>query len=346
MKLVSVAEMKSIEAEADARGLSYAEMMDRAGEGVAQAVRAATAHSHEGERRVAGLVGPGNNGGDALVALESLSQDGWTARAYLVQRKAERDALVSRLQDAGGEVMAADSDPEYELLRQWVAESDVLIDGLLGTGLKLPLRGTVPQVLAAIQETEGLPMVVAVDCPSGADSDTGEAAPETLRADLTVCMAAVKTGLLKFPACALTGELVIVDLGLPAGLKSWEGVQSYVVTEDRVRGLLPARPDDAHKGTFGTATLVVGSVNYTGAALLAGEAAYRSGTGLVRLAVPSPLHSPLAGQLPEAIWLLLPHEDGVISGQGADLVFEHLGGTTAVLLGCGWGREEATGDFL
>lgn len=344
MKLVTVEEMRAIEAEANAKGLSYAEMMERAGEGVAEAV--SSAYSQEGARRVLGLVGPGNNGGDALVALTRLADVGWSARAYLVRREEKDDSLVDRLREAGGEIALAGSDTGFEQLRRWVDEVDVLIDGLLGTGIKLPLRAEVSSVLATIKEMDGIPPVVAVDCPSGVDCDSGEAAEEALPAEMTVCMAAVKTGLLQFPAATLVGDLVVVDLGFPSGLETWEAVNQFVVTEELVRELLPDRPDDAHKGTFGTATLAVGSVNYTGAALLAGEAAYRSGAGLVRLAVPSPLYQALAGHLPEAIWLLLPHEDGVISGSAAEVLLEHLDRSTALLLGCGWGREDETGEFL
>ena len=186
----------------------------------------------------------------------------------------------------------------------------MVVDGVLGTGVKLPLKGDLSQVLAEVKgildETEARPMVVAVDCPSGIDCDTGEAAPECIAADLTVTMAAVKQGMLKMPAYELIGNLEVVDIGLPADLPSLQIAGPEVAEEDMVARMLPERPIDAHKGTFGTALIAAGSVNYTGAALLAGRAAYRSGVGLVTLAVPAPLHAALAGQFPEATWVLLP----------------------------------------
>jgi len=103
---------------------------------------------------------------------------------------------------------------------------------------------------------------------------------------------------------------------------------------------------DAHKGTFGTAFIIAGSVNYTGAALLAGLAAYRSGAGLVTLAIPSPLHEALAGEFPESTWVLLPHELGVISADAARIVHQNLERATAVLIGPGFGLEDTTKDFL
>jgi NAD(P)H-hydrate epimerase len=128
--------------------------------------------------------------------------------------------------------------------------------------------------------------------------------------------------------------------------KSWQALKRQVVDVEWIRKIMPARPRDAHKGTFGTALIVAGSINYTGAALLAGEAAYRVGAGLVTLAVPAPLHSALAGQFPEATWLLLPHEMGVITEEASEVIFENLGRATAILIGPGLGMEDETGRFL
>jgi NAD(P)H-hydrate epimerase len=110
--------------------------------------------------------------------------------------------------------------------------------------------------------------------------------------------------------------------------------------------VLPRRPLDAHKGTFGTALIVAGSANYTGAAWLAGQAAYRVGAGLVTLAVPTPLHAALAGQFPEATWVLLPHSDGFIAAQASATLQPHLERATALLVGPGFGLEETTKEFL
>jgi NAD(P)H-hydrate epimerase len=162
-------------------------------------------------------------------------------------------------------------------------------------------------------------------------------------------MAAVKTGLLRFPASRLSGELRVVGIGLDTSglsLESWERIQRRVASAEMVRESLPDRPVDAHKGTFGTALVVAGSLNYTGAALLAGQAAYRAGAGLVTLAVPSVLHAPLAGQFPEATWLLLPHEMGVIAEGAAEVIYKNLERATAMLVGPGFGTEEKTLSFL
>lgn len=350
MKLVSVAEMRAIEQQADASGLSYAQMMENAGRGLADLLLDLHFVSGGEDLDVLGLVGPGNNGGDTLVALSLLASNGWRARAYLLNREALNDSLVERLKQAGGEVVLSKQDSRFKSLTTFVETTDIVLDGVLGTGVRLPLKGDVARALdaakTAIAAAAEPPFVVAVDCPSGVDCDSGEVAKECIPADLTVTMAAVKQGLLRMPAFEYVGEIKVVDIGLNETLPAWNAIQNRVTMAEDVAMLLPDRPLDAHKGTFGTALVVAGSLNYTGAALLAGKAAYRSGAGLVTLAVPAPLHSALAGHLPEATWLLLPHEQGVIAEDAASVVFENLGRVTALLIGPGFGLEETTQKFL
>jgi ADP-dependent NAD(P)H-hydrate dehydratase / NAD(P)H-hydrate epimerase len=344
MKLVTVEEMKAIENEANERGVTYAMMMENAGKGVAEATN--SAYSQLEVKVVTGLVGSGNNGGDTLVALRHLAGLGWKTTAYLVRSREEGDPLIQSYLDAGGEVLQGEQERGWKALNDCLNRSTVLLDGVLGTGIQLPLKPEIARVLGHVAGFVPLPGVVAVDCPSGVNCDTGKAAPECIPANLTVCMEAIKTGLLLFPALKFIGDLQVVDLGLPANLENAKKIRREVVDKAWVHGKLPARPLDSHKGTFGTAVIAAGSINYTGAALLSATAAYRIGAGLVRLAVPGPLHAALAGQLPEATWLLLPHEQGVISENAAEILAKNLDKVTVLLLGPGWGMEDTTASFL
>jgi ADP-dependent NAD(P)H-hydrate dehydratase / NAD(P)H-hydrate epimerase len=348
LKLVTVAEMQSIEREADANGLSYAQMMENAGAGLAEVIMAAFISSEV--HSALGLVGSGNNGGDTLVALERLAENGWQTTAYLARPRRKGDPLVARVIKAGGEVVPVGDDPGYAKLAELIASHDVFLDGLLGSGIRLPLKPEAEKVLeaasSALEELEFPPLVAAVDCPSGVDMNSGEAAAVCIPADLTVTMAAVKVGLLRFPAHNFVGELHQVEIGSIDSLPAWQSVRRMVADEAWVQSVLPERPLDAHKGTFGTALVVAGSVNYTGAALLAGEAAYRSGAGLVTLGVPGQLHGALAGQFPEATWVILPSDMGVISREAATVVEDNLERVTALLIGPGFGTEDTTRDFL
>jgi len=344
MKLVTVSQMQAIEKEADAGDLSYDQMMENAGQGLADIVLEIFEGDLESE--AVGLVGPGNNGSDTLVALAALAGEGWKTRAYLVKRK--KDELVKRFTEAGGEIIAGES--AFEQLAEAIGTADVLLDGVLGTGTRLPLKKDVAELLSEVNDIlDGLdefPLVIAVDCPSGVDCDSGEVADETIAADLTVTMAAVKQGLLKLPAFEYVGDLEVVDIGLSEDLPSLKELKIEVAEADSIAALLPERPIDAHKGTFGTALIAAGSINYTGAAVLAGEAAYRVGAGLVTLAIPAALHGALAGRFPEATWVLLPHEMGSISANGAEVLAKNFERASALLVGPGFGTENSTKEFI
>ena len=347
MKLVSVAEMIAIEQEADMGGHSYAVMMEHAGRGLAESVNSAYSYDCN---TVFGLVGVGNNGGDTLVALSYLQNWGWSTSAYLLKPRRDADPLVARYLKAGGTLLKFSEDPGYGVLSASLRIHDVLLDGVFGTGIRLPLRGSMAATLdfvrTCIAEMETPPHVVAVDVPSGVDSDTGETASETIPAEMTVTMAAVKQGLLKFPAFEMVGDLRVVDIGLPEGLAAYDRIQREVVDAGWVGRVLPSRPLDAHKGTFGTVLVIGGSLNYSGAALLAGEMAFRSGAGWVTLAVPEPLHAALAGDFTEATWLLLPHEHGFIAADAVHIVLANLSKPTTVLIGPGFGLQETSREFI
>jgi len=351
MKYVSVAEMIAIEREANSIGLSYDLMMENAGKSLADVIL--DEYSQLKDRSVLGLVGSGNNGGDTLVALYYLIQAGWDTAAYIIRPRSHKDTLTCRFKDAGGKVFDIQNDKNLEMLGELIECNSVLLDGVLGTGIKLPLKTELSNVFIYINETisslDNKPIVIAVDCPSGVDCDNGEAAAECIPADLTITMAAIKQGLLKFPAYKLLGDLKLVGIGLPGegkDLDAWNSINCFVPDRKWVKGVLPDRPLDAHKGTFGTSLIIAGSINYTGAALLAGQAAYRIGSGLVTLAVPSTIQTALAGQFPEATWLPLPEKDGAISADASESIQKNLDKPTALLIGPGFGLETITAQFI
>jgi ADP-dependent NAD(P)H-hydrate dehydratase / NAD(P)H-hydrate epimerase len=340
-KLLTLDKMLKIEKQADSNGLTYDQMMHNAGAGLANFIQ-----ERFSACEILGLVGSGNNGGDTLIALSSLASAGWSVKAYLVATRPKTDPLLKQLTSTGGAVIRRSEDEDFQALEGWAKDADILLDGILGTGIKLPLKKEISQVLTFFSDHENLPLVIAVDCPSGVDCRTGTAADECISADLTACMAAVKTGLLEFPAYDLVGQIHVIDIGLPDDLPELQDIDTFIVEENDAAMLLPKRPTNAHKGTFGTAMLIAGSINYTGAVYLAAKAAYRVGAGLVTAAVPGPLHSPLAGRIPEATWLLLPHEMGVISENAVSVVMKNIGKSTAFLIGPGLGSEDTTTEFI
>ncbi|MFN2144363.1 MAG: NAD(P)H-hydrate dehydratase [Anaerolineales bacterium] len=347
-RYLSVAKMIEVEKASDRAGHTYPMMMARAGRSLADEILLAYG-SYLDRPNVLGLVGSGNNGGDALVAMTHLMDFGWPCSAYLTAGR-EDDPLVETFTKQGGKVVHLSQDNAFSSLLSELADAEILLDGLLGTGIKLPLRAPVDQVLEVtadfLAQSESTPRVVAVDCPSGINCDSGETAEDTLPADLTVCMAAVKQGLLKFPAYGYLGELVIGDIGLDPDLPEWQGIDRYVLNETGVQALVPKRTLDGHKGTFGTALVVGGSVKYPGAPVLASEAAFRVGAGWVEIAIPKSLHPHLAGSFREATWMPLPDDGEKFSMYAAGRFKDEVSKADAVLLGPGIGLGGGVPGFI
>jgi len=186
--------------------------------------------------------------------------------------------------------------------------------------------------------------VLALDVPSGLNCNTGAIDAAALTADVTVTLAFPKVGQFLFPGASYGGELVVADIGIPAELA--QDIPLEVSTPQRVQSLLPKRPRDSHKGTFGKVMVVAGSANYTGAPYLAASAAMRVGAGLVTLAIAELLHPILAAKLTEATYLVLPHEMGALIPEAVKVLQERLPGYDALLLGPGLGSEKKTVEFV
>jgi NAD(P)H-hydrate epimerase len=340
-KIVTVEEMVQIERAADAAGHTYDQMMEHAGKSVAEALRARI--SDLAGKHILVLAGTGNNGGDGLVAARWLAEAGATIAIYLTKERPADDPHLSVLKELGHLIANGEEDQRNRVLNLQLGRADIVIDAILGTGFQLPLRGTAKEVLKAAKQSEARSFVVAVDCPSGLDCDTGEIADESLTADLTVTLAAAKPGLFRFPAASHVGEIVIGDIGLSPDQKGLASIQREVATAEYMHALLPARPPDAHKGTFGRALIVAGSINYPGAVALAGRAAYLAGAGLVTLAVPAPVQSMIAGEIPECTWLPL---GDALDASDVDRLTSEWEETQGFLLGPGLGVEPPTVEFV
>lgn len=366
--ILSVAQIRAAESEAGAHGISYAEMMQRAGRAIAARLAALLAESGapEADWRVTFLIGPGNNGGDGLVAGRLLAAGASAlVRFYLLQPRPDDDPLMQAVRDAGLLTAVAGDDQRFRVLEQMVSTSLIVVDALFGIGARLPLSDDARKLLTAAQaaleqKAEALPFqfadtppgrlyrprVLAVDCPSGADCDSGALDDAALKADETMTMIAAKPGLLTFPAAGFTGRLAVSDLGLPPKTAPLRAATQQLMTAHDAAGLLPPRRPDSHKGTFGRVLIVGGSANYPGAPALAARAAGRIGAGLVTAGVPGPLVEWLAGSLRECTWLHLPHDLGALTAGGADLIREQAAESSAVVLGMGLGRETVTRELI
>jgi hydroxyethylthiazole kinase-like uncharacterized protein yjeF len=360
IKIITIEKSRFLENTANEGGLSFAEMMENAGRATALAIRRRIGAQG---KRVLILVGPGNNGGDGLVAAHYLWEMGARVTCYLWKRTVDDDPNFRRAKEDRLPMLWAEDDDEFEALRGLLTGADAVVDALLGVGVDRPIGGTLKELLDVVRQTVDQPgqpnqlaetvpvdsaapgpMVVAVDCPSGLNCDTGALDPAAVPADLTVTFAYPKLGQLLFPGAEAVGHIVVADIGIPPELA--DGVSLEMATAELIQSWLPARPRSAHKGTFGSALIVAGSVNYVGAASLTGAAATRVGTGLVTMALPMPIQPAVAASLTEATYLLLPHDMGVVSVGAVPVLRESLEDYDALLLGPGLTQEKETVSFV
>ncbi len=347
IKVASVKEMRAIEAAADRSGVSYAQMMLNAGQAASRYLQRRITLNEKSV--VIFLVGKGNNGGDGLVMACDLAREtSADIRLYLLEARGDDDIHFQAAADAGLSVKLAAEDNGGEILSAWIREATAIVDAIFGIGLRLPLRGGAAAVLGRVlrRPRDDRPFVLAIDCPSGVDCDSGAADPLTLRVDATITFIGAKPGLLTFPAAEKVGDLEVATIGVPAALPELQRVSTTLVEDGLAASLLPPRPLDGHKGTFGKVMLVAGSPNYIGAIALAGESACRSGVGLVTIATTRNLIDIVASSLSEPTWLALSADDGAISERTSEAVIRAARAYDALLIGCGLGLHDSTCEFV
>jgi NAD(P)H-hydrate epimerase len=343
--------MKKIDEETIARFCPGLELMERAGRKVAEYIL--TRFPEKGFK-AAIFVGPGNNGGDALVVARYLSSEGRACSVLYLNAPEEftMDALKNyqRLQQRVSdykhlkEISLTRSD-WVNLIGKELVDSSLIVDGLFGTGLSRPLEGRPLQVVRMINES-GVP-IVSIDTPSGVNGDTGEVLGGAVRAHSTVTMGYPKLGLVFHPGKAYVGHLVVADLGFPEDLLQVHSLGIYLVDRAEAARRLPPRPEDAHKYQCGTSVIIAGSRMYTGAVLLTAEAALRSGCGMVYVAVPESIRDLVEPEFREAITIPVPETPEGTVAPGAWRVIEpYVDKADVVIAGPGLSRHPETTRFI
>lgn len=281
---VTCEEMRALERRAFDAGASAEGLMEEAGVRMARSVR-----QFFPEPGVCfAFFGKGHNGGDALVAAQYLAKAGWRVVLRAAFPREALAPLTLQQLDAFG--------PNGEELEAWgVPGPRIVLDGLLGIGAQRGLQGAIREAAAEINrlhDAEGM-VVFALDVPTGVDADTGEAAPDAVRADTTLCVGAAKRGLLADAALDFVGRLAVLPLAALSAQAPEAGLES-VATPEALARLLPPRRFSTHKGQCGRVGIVAGSRGFTGAAIMAANAAVRAGAGLVSLFVTPEIYAPVA----------------------------------------------------
>lgn len=343
MKAVTAEQMREIEQRSVDAGVSLDSLMENAGLAVANEVAARIDRVFGSFVTV--LVGPGNNGSDGLVAARHLALRGSKVTVFALTRRPEQDEK-RELAEAAGVKFVPHSEHGFDAarIREAAANSDIVVDAVLGTGQARPIEEPLAGMFRSVREVAR--SVVAIDLPTGMNANTGRIDENGLRADVTLMLGFPKFGPLVTAGEGACGEIQVLDIGVPDGLA--DSVATEWVMKDFANDLLPERPGDANKGSFGRVLIVGGSRNYLGAPLLATRAAIRSGAGLVYLATAEPVYNLVAGQVQEAIYLPLPvSEDGVFDVRTACAdVLNAAKGMDSLLIGPGLGQSPDTIQFV
>ena len=346
VKVLTADQMRRIDRECGNIGLPTDVLMENAGQAVAEEVRRILGAI--AKQRLLILIGPGNNGGDGLVAARHLHDWGAGVSLYLFGQRPAHDSNLELVRQRGVSCVEAAQDENLRRLDDWLSSATAVIDALFGTGKSRPLGDVFALALGRVSKAKerqpGL-NIIALDLPSGLDADSGAVDSACLYADDTITLGFPKPGLFNSPGAERAGKITVADIGIPPYLA--EQITTGLITDDWARSVLPKRPLGANKGSFGRVLVVAGSINYIGAAYLACSGAIRVGAGLVTLATVTSLQPILASKLTEVTYLPLPESSpGIISPQAARLIHQELSHYDVLLLGCGLGQDQSAIEFI
>jgi hydroxyethylthiazole kinase-like uncharacterized protein yjeF len=352
MKILTAAQMQHIDRlTTEQCGVPSLTLMENAGHGVVDFLteRFAPLSQH----RIAILCGRGNNGGDGSVVARLLRNEGLSPHVVLLGNPAslKGDAAVNydRLAALGAPQVVEDV-VAWRRARPAIADSTLVIDAILGTGLSKPLEGFLLEVVRDLNTGFSQAHIVAVDLPTGISSDTGELIGECMKAEASVTFTAPKMGHVFPPACEYVGEWTVKPIGSPPDLlESDPDLYLNLTCQDDLAWLMRPRKLTAHKGNFGHVLVLAGSIGKTGAAALAAQAALRAGAGLVTVATPKSALPIIAGHAMEFMTEPLPETDiGTLSLRALDCgrMDELAEGKSVLAIGPGLGNVAETAEFV
>lgn len=281
------------------------------------------------------ICGSGNNGGDGLAIARHLSLLGKHIDIFVIgtENKLSKDCGLNYkiLSNSNIRVNFITTIDHLETLKKSINTREVIIDAILGTGLSREVKGIHKEIILAINESKAT--TIAVDTPSGLNSDTGEVMGCCVKADKTISFQFYKKGFLNYKSFEYTGEIIIENIGIPSEVSKKFLISDYLIDEVDVKKLIPIRKKYCHKGDFGRTSIVAGSLGFAGAAYISIQAAVKTGSGLVTLCCPESIQNILSNKLVEAM---------TISFKDTNKLNEILKNSDAIAIGPGMGNNEGT----
>ncbi|MDH3599963.1 MAG: NAD(P)H-hydrate dehydratase [Candidatus Tectomicrobia bacterium] len=297
------------------------------------------------QRRVTIIAGPGNNGGDGFILARHLWHRRTPVRVAMLtpvrQLRGDARRAYHMAQAYGVPLVSCTTAAAWRRFAGELRHTDLIVDALLGTGLRRPASGLYAEVIETVNEAEQ--PVVAVDIPSGLSADHGHLLGPHIQATHTVTFALPKCGLLLYPAAAAVGTLSTVDIGIPQAAVDAEEIDVTLLQASDMSRVLPVRHADAHKGSHGHLLVVAGSAGKSGAGVLSSQAALRGGAGLVTFALPRSLNAAMESQITEVMTLpVAENGEGALTSAALPDLTEFLSKASALVLGPGLGTHTET----
>lgn len=334
-KILTAKQMSIAEKSSEAYGVSLSELMDNAALCLSEEI---TSISYKRNlKNVLILVGNGNNGGDGLVCANTLLSNSLNVKIIMVQGNPKTELAKTAFKNLNkkAEIISA-TDAETQ-----INSADIIVDAIFGTGFHGDLPDKIKSLFNIVNQSDSIK--IACDLPSGINAENGFVSQGTVKCDYTVCFHALKLGLLLSPAKEYCGKTQISDIKIPEQAEKDFGFQITKLDKSIVKNLLPPRPDNAHKGTFGKLLCICGCSDYRGAAAISATAALRTGVGLVNLCSVKEVISSLSSRIYEAVYTELNNDDnGFISSDNIDRIISLSKESNAILLGCGLGKSAHT----
>ncbi len=322
-------------------------LMENAGRG---ATHAFLHHIYrQGPGRVGVLAGRGNNGGDGFVMARYLSQREIDVTVFLMSASSRvtGDAAenLKLLESSAVNVVEIPDKAHFAAHQSHMRHISYWIDALLGTGLNSDVKGYFRMVIEFINALQR--PVFAVDIPSGLNADTGQPCGTCIQAAATATFAFAKIGHVVYPGAAYSGQVDVIDIGIPPVMASDADIQQQLITGRHIQALLSPRDPAAHKGRSGHALVIAGATGKTGAAALAATSAMRAGAGLVTLGIAETLNPILEGQVTEAMTFPLPDKGaGSLPEEAFDGILEAARSKQAMAVGPGLGTASHTRNLV
>ena len=294
------------------------------------------------------ICGPGNNGGDGLALARLLTMAKCKNLKVLLlagEDKLSEDGLIyfniCKQLNIRIDILADDNKEE---LIKYIDQSETVVDAIFGTGLKREITNIYKEVIESINMSKS--HIVSVDIPSGIDGETGKVQGVAVLADKTITFVLPKKGLYLYPALLYTGDVKVVDIGMPPKVIEESETNMYSIEESEMKKLVPKRSMRSNKGTYGKVLVIGGSRGMSGAVTLTSLAAYKSGCGIVTAAVPSSLVDIIESKLTEVMSYELPEKDGHLEKKTVKILKELIKKYDVIAIGPGIGRDNAIKDIL